>query len=214
MTDYIRPRLPRQVYYDADGAAIEYGYRWRGGSPPEETYSVASNPERFAPLQTVADALIDHLRQRYAVSVSDDIAAAADLMHERDDVLRAVRMVPKNPDAAALTFVFTAYPGVVVHAGLLHDFPFPQCGCDACDESLEVLVEDLERLVFAVVAGGYSESVSGGLWPHFGYRIAGADDTYRQRGETLSTGYPKDRLEVAAAKLRRLPHGWQPWEPV
>jgi hypothetical protein len=146
MTDYIRPGLPKQVYYEADGAAIEYGYRWRGGSPPEETYSVASNPERFAPLQTVADALIDHLRQRYAVSVSDDIAAAADLMHERDDVLRAVRMVPNNPDAAALTFVFTAYPAVVVHAGLPHDFPFPQYGCDACDESLEVLVEDLERL--------------------------------------------------------------------
>ena len=42
---------------------IEYGNRWasRGGTPPEDSYSVDEHPERFAPLHTVAAALIDYL---------------------------------------------------------------------------------------------------------------------------------------------------------
>ncbi|WP_424980865.1 DUF6226 family protein [Microbacterium sp. S308A+] len=35
---------------------MSYGSRW-GGSPPEDSYSVETNLERFAPLHTVADAL-------------------------------------------------------------------------------------------------------------------------------------------------------------
>jgi hypothetical protein len=214
MPEYVRPPLPKRVYHDANGAVIDYGNRWRGGAPPEDTYSVVSNPQRFAPLQAVAEALIEHLRQSYAVSVTEDIAVAADLMHAHDAVLRAVRIVPDKADAAPLTFIFTAFPGVIVHAGLLHDFPFPQCGCDACDDSLEVEAGEMERLVFAVVAGGFSETVRPGPWPHVGHRLVDPDGTYRGSGQTLATGYPDDRIEAAEAKLRSLPKGWQPWQPV
>lgn len=37
------------------------------GSPPEDTYSVDTHPERFAPPHTVAEALIGHLRETYDV---------------------------------------------------------------------------------------------------------------------------------------------------
>jgi hypothetical protein len=53
--------------------------------------------------------------------------------------------------------VLTGYPGVMVHAGVLHDFPFPVCGCDACDETAETTADGMELLVLTVVAGGYSE---------------------------------------------------------
>lgn len=53
-------------------------------------------------------------------------------------------MTPAAADAAVLTFVFTDYPGVIVHAGLLHDFLYPVCGCDACDETWQSVAEDME----------------------------------------------------------------------
>ncbi|WP_104082585.1 DUF6226 family protein [Cryobacterium sp. Y11] len=34
--------------------------------------------------------------------------------------------------------------GVYRHVGLLHDFHFPVCGCDACDNDVTDLVEDFE----------------------------------------------------------------------
>jgi hypothetical protein len=213
VSGYIRPPLPKQVYYDAAGAVIDYGNRWLGRSPPEEAYSLDSNRQRFAPLHTVADALIEHLRRSYAVTVSEATGFAGDLMHERDDVLRAARIIPASPDAAALTFVFTSYPSVIVHAGLLHDFPFPQCGCDACDESAETLAGELEWTVLAVVAGGYSERFSSGIPPRVGYEIANADGTHRS-SEGRPEDCPTDRLREAKERLRRLPGGWQPWASV
>ena len=57
MSSYVRPLIEAPVFRDADGAVINYGSRWHG-SPPEDTYSVDTHPERFAPLHVVADALI------------------------------------------------------------------------------------------------------------------------------------------------------------
>src|SRR4051812_1889718 len=120
MSSYIRPIVAEQTFRDDPGHIIEYGERWGHGSPPEDSYSVESNLERFAPLYTVADALIAHLRAEHNVDVSEDPAHAADLLRDRDDVIRAVRLTPSNGDAALLTFVFTSFPSVIVHAGVLH----------------------------------------------------------------------------------------------
>lgn len=45
------------------------------------------------------------------------------------------RLTLSDSAAAPLTFGFTSYPGLILHAGLLHDFAYPICGCDACDET-------------------------------------------------------------------------------
>lgn len=65
MTAYVRPVVPVRVFRDASGQVIEYGNRWGHQSPPETTYSVATNPERFAPLHTIAEGLIAHLAANY-----------------------------------------------------------------------------------------------------------------------------------------------------
>ncbi|HEX9226234.1 MAG TPA: DUF6226 family protein, partial [Arthrobacter sp.] len=154
---YVRPDLPAETYYSRDGQPIPYGRQGGGGSPDPDSSSVDSHPERFAGLHTVARALIDHLTAAYDVDVQDDPVQAGDLLREREDVLQAVKVTPRVSGAAPLTFVLTGYPGVVVHAGVLHDFPFPVCGCDACDETAETAADRLERLVLSVAAGGYRE---------------------------------------------------------
>jgi hypothetical protein len=198
------------VFYDSTGAVIDYGNRWGSGLAPQDRYGVDSNPRRFAPLHLVADALIRYLTETYAVTVSEDAAFAADLIHEPGDVLRAVRVIPANPAAAPLTLVYTSYPGVILHAGLLHDFPFPQCGCDGCDETVESAAEELEWTVLAVAAGSYAEWVNPGAELPIGYEIASADGMHRGKGER-ALDCPAARLRVAESQLRRLPGRWQPW---
>jgi len=211
MPDYVRPALASQVFYDSTGAVIDYGNRWRGESPPEETYSVLTNPQRFEPIHAVADALIEHLATKYAVEVSEDVAFADDLLRQREEALRAVRVVPVDRNEAPLTFVFTSFPGVVLHAGLLHDFPFPDCGCDACDETAETAASELEELSLTIAADGMKEWVNPKSFLSVGYEISSADGTKRRRGET---GHGKDlfvRMQAAGEELKKLPDGWQPW---
>ena len=215
MSEYVRPVLPQQVFYDADGAVIDYGNRWQGMSPPDDTYSVVTNPERFAPLHAVAGALIEYLIRAFVADALENSSVVEDFIHPPDDIARAVRIVPSDPAAAPMTFAFTNHPGLGVHAGLLHDFWFPDCGCDACDESLESAAEELESTVIAVTEGGYTESV-GGISPlsllglNVGYELDSSNGrrrSHRTRGDLL----PQDRLMAAREQLRRLRDGWQPW---
>ncbi|MET0990570.1 MAG: DUF6226 family protein, partial [Glaciihabitans sp.] len=112
MTGYVRPDIPAREFWDSAGRIIPYGDRWGFERTPDEAYSVTSNLERFAPLHDVAEALIAHLEETYDVTVSEDAAFAHDILHSRDDVLRAVRVRPADTAAASLTFVFTSFPSV------------------------------------------------------------------------------------------------------
>ena len=55
------------------------------------------------------------------------------------------RVTPADPAGAPLTFDYTPYPGLILHAGLLHDFAYPIRGCDACDESAVEQLRNLPR---------------------------------------------------------------------
>ena len=134
MSSYRRPLIDAPVFRDADGQVIEYGKRWED-SPPTDTYSVDTHLERFAPLHTVADALVAHLAETYDVRITEGPDVVGDLLRPSRPFVRAVRIEPNDPRCAGLTLVYTDYPGVFVHAGLLHDFFYPMCGCDACDKS-------------------------------------------------------------------------------
>lgn len=209
MSSYVRPAIDAPVLRDADGRMIDYGNRW-GGLPPEETYSVDTHPERFAPLHTVADALIAHLRDTYDVDVDEGTETVADLLHPAyHDVLRAVRIQPNDQTCASLTFVFTAYPAIHVHAGLLHDFQYPVCGCDACDSNWWAESDDLEQLVLAVVTGNYREKIKHGIrpWVEHAYTYPGGANSSRSRAKD----FPVARLRAARIILRDLPDGWAAW---
>ncbi|BDV29376.1 DUF6226 family protein [Microbacterium terricola] len=78
MTQYARPAIPDTVYRDEGGEPIDYGHRWGEESPSQDAYSRTSNLERFAPLHTVAEALIGWASRTFDIVVERDLDVAAD----------------------------------------------------------------------------------------------------------------------------------------
>ncbi len=209
---YVRPEIPVEVYRDADGAKIFYGTRWGDEEAASDSYSVTSNTGRFSGLHAVADSLIDHLVSTYAASTRDVTAETAARMRAQVSVLRGVRVDPASPDAAPLVFTFTDFPGVLLHSGLLHSTPFPSCGCDACDETLDSEASGLEQQVLAVAAGGFAERYPLGKHRRAEYQLVRVDGSgWEGGGGEPSHDYTDDQLSEAERTLKLLPNGWQPW---
>lgn len=128
----------------------------------------------------LADALIAWIVATFAVDRRDDDASPQDLRHDPVGVLRTTTLLPRSSAAAPLTFVYTSFPGIDIHAGATHAFPFPACGCDACDDDIDTLADDLEWLVKCVVAGRYNEREA---W----YRLCDGDGN-EQSGTSATDG--------------------------
>lgn len=237
MTGYIRPHIESVEFFDDAGRVIDYGNRWADtdGQPPEDRYEVETHLERFAPLHTVAEALIEHLVQTYDVSIEEGAHVCVDFRYppSLEDVVRAVRLTPADPLAAPLTMVLTDYPGVLVFAGVLTDFVYPTCGCDACDEDWKSMAERLEAQVLGVVAGGLREFVSRprlpqlrcergmgvtvGMGQTVGYRLERPEDHGWEGGESRAKDLPKPELKRISARLAEVNAGtengaWRPWK--
>lgn len=104
---------------------------------------------------------------------------------------RVTRQVALEPAVGApLTIRWTNFPGVNVTYGRWHEEGYPQCGCDACDENPDDLIEDLEARIEAAVSGRFSESVSfgaDGWWLGFSFEF----EDGRMSGRTLlPNGHP------------------------
>ncbi|SFO03199.1 DUF6226 family protein [Mycetocola miduiensis] len=202
---YHRPEVPSETFRDAAGRAIPYGARWGSDAPPDNAYSVDSHPERFAPVHLAADALIAHLTDTFEVIVEHTLAATDDLLRPVTDAVRAVRLTPASAEAASLTFVFTSYPGVLLHAGLLNDFSYPVCGCDACDETWQSVAAEMEWQVLAVAGGGYRETWRPGLLPSVTFSLDAVDGSQGMSGENRAADVPRQptgRGEESAARHR------------
>lgn len=171
MAGYVRPRIESPVFHTADGTVIEYGSRWArlGGSPPEDSYSVESHLERFAPLRFVVDALIDHLTATFDVIVEEGYPTTQGMRFRPDpgDLIRAVRILPNKPTAAPVTLVMTRYPTAYLLTGAACGTHYPTCTCDACDETWQTCADDLECDVDRITERGFHEEtdkVPGGWW--------------------------------------------------
>lgn len=209
---YVRPPLPARVHRTPEGDPVSpRGDRWGAEGPPEDAYGAVSHPERFAGLHLVAAALVEHLVSVYDVDAETDLSCAADLLWRPDDVVAATRLTPRRPDAAPLTIVLTGFPGVVVHAGVLMDMPFPVCGCDACDETAESEAERLEQFVPAVAAGAFAEHYPVGSRRWYQSAWPAADGSGESSGGSEPATDSPDRLRQAEDRLAALPGGWRPW---
>ncbi|WP_062460694.1 DUF6226 family protein [Demequina soli] len=214
---YVRPELPDLVFTDPDGNAIPYGSRWGVDGPPERTYSRTRHPERFAPLVDVADAIVDHLERTYDVDVrrteglpddAPDTVRSAEQGQVR--VVRAVTLLPRLAGCAPLVIAETTFPSIVVAMGAAGEARAPECGCDACDETLADSAQALEDLVFAVVDGRFQERYS---WTD-GIEITivgGAAANYSREPRHAAD---KERID-ALKQSQRVRHGerWLPWPP-
>ena len=134
------------------------GDRWGIEGPPEEAYSRVTNPERFRPLHAAAMELLDRLEREFAVERLEGHDADEEL--GRGSLARPpIRLVPHDPQAAPIVVAFTEFPGLRLRFGSWRTEPFPDCGCDACDETAEVSIEEMTSMVEAVVSGGFREAM-------------------------------------------------------
>lgn len=126
------------------------------GPRPEE-YSRVTNPGRFLALHTIALERLQQLQSTFDVQ-------RAELDTPDPDIKVAlarpsVRLAPRDAAAAPIVVAFTAFPGLYLRSGRWFLEPFPSCGCDACDETLEEESQRFLAVLDDVVAGRFRESI-------------------------------------------------------
>lgn len=154
--EYQRPKITFKSYEDDHGEPIPYGHRW-DGSPSSESYSHTSNLQRFSPLCQVAEALVKWICERYKVRCFEDPGLPAHLRVRDEYVVRSVRLFPEDSKCAPIGVVVTNFPGIHIQLGTLYQASFPSCGCDACDEDVPGLLDELEEQIDAVLTGNFVE---------------------------------------------------------
>ena len=101
------------------------------------------------------------------------------------------------------------FPSVMVFAGDAFDYNVLSCGCDACDDGIEDLADELERVCFDIAEGYFFER-----WGRDGLTVGhnrpGVGGSWS--GPTR-TGHPRDvRRAVKASQKARGGASWPAWE--
>ena len=129
------------------------------GEPPDDAYSRVTNPERFRPLHGAALRLIEQLEVEYDVEVEEGYDLPLPRVSKCELELPPVRLTPNDRACAPITIAFTGFPGIVVKLGKWKEEPFPNCGCDACDEDAGEEVEGMTAIFESVTGGGFLEAI-------------------------------------------------------
>lgn len=236
MRRYTRPSVDSMEFRDDEGNVIDYGNRWvsQDETPPEDSYSIVDHPDRFAPLHTVATALIEYLVSAYDVDIQEGRHVTDDLLHPpaADNIVRAVCLTPPNEVCAPVVIVLTDFPAVHLYGGVLFSQVYPSCACNACDERWEDAAGEFEWDTFAIVDGDFTEEVSESRragWSYdrgrgfvkrmgqtVSYRLQTRDGKSEQSGQSRAEDVPSTLLKNARGKLAALavanPGGnWLPW---
>lgn len=132
---------------------------WKREPPPPEAYSRVTNPERFAPLHSIARTLLERLAAEYDVTRTEVFSLLPN-MQAVEHAHPPITVTPLATDAAPISIAFTTFPGVVVQCGLWLADSFPSCGCDACAETAADEGQRLEGLFLDVVAGCFREELT------------------------------------------------------
>lgn len=165
--------------------------------PDENAYGRVTNSERYQVVVDEARRLLEELARRPGVE-RVTATAADDFPDWADGDAVSVRLTPSQ--GAPVAFLFTDFPGVVIRAGNWGTQSFPICGCDACDEAPEDVVERLRTLIDAVVDGRVTEEVGRRSVTHV---VSGewgslASERRLERGESRRLG-GKQKID------------WPPW---
>ena len=180
------------------------GRRWGSEDPPPEAYGRVTDPERYAPVAAEVDRIVRDLEQAYDVRVDPAASWPLPLDERGVRVERVVRLDPV--EGAPLVLAVTGFPGVLGWSGAWSgDGLFPACGCDACDETVEDLLEGLHGFVASVVGGGFTERLS--LRP----RELATRRTWPGGGSGGGDALDEERLDALAALAPPGRLAWPPW---
>ena len=183
--------------------------RWGIEGPPEEAYSRVTNPERFQPLHAAATELLDRLERDFDVEREEGYGLDEELERGFDLARPGVRLTPHDPQAAPIVVAFTEFPGLYFRFGSWRTEPFPNCGCDACDETADGSIKRMNRMVEAIVSGGFREAIRvprllGDGWRETGFRYIDGKGSSQSR-------VPRSRaLEMTGGK-HSVTLEWKPW---
>jgi Family of unknown function (DUF6226) len=180
------------------------GDRWGPEGPPDEAYSRVTRDLQtlFAPVVEVARRTVDELAAHY--NVDRRPASPADLARVDgcvSDALDATVLEPRSGDRSLLIVGVCDLPGVHLAFGRWASEHLPVCGCDACDETPEELLEKLTG-VRDLVVGGFGEwaRLEAGQWWLGHQTIDGSSEGSLDRAERRELGI-REPVELA----------WQPW---
>ena len=184
--------------------------------PPDDAYGRVTNPERFRPLHAAMLEIIGRLESDYEVERNEGYGLDEELERRLELERPSVRLTPGIPDAAPIGVIFTAFPGLYVRFGRWYKEPFPDCGCDACDETAEVEIERLEDIIDDVTAGRFREAVYRPLISFMGTGWVEKELWSPDERLTSTRSYGKSRVEAHRARemsggRRRLDLHWKPW---
>ena len=184
------------------------GDRWGTEGPPEEAYSRVTNPERFQPLHTAATELLDRLEREFAVERLEG-PDADDELGGKSRARPAIRLTPHDLQSAPIVVAFSEFPGLHVRFGSWSTDSFPICGCDACDDTADGLIERMTEMVEAVVSGGFRETIR---MP----RLLGdgrLKSEFRFSGGARSSGdrFSRSRAREMTGGERLVMLKWKPW---
>ena len=186
------------------------GDRWGMEGPPEEAYSRVTNPERFQSLHDAAIELLDRLEREFAVKRFVGCVSDAE-MEKASNARPAVRLVPDDPESAPIAVAFTDFPGLSIKFGHWCRKWLPICGCDACDETADEVIEEMTWLVDSVVSGGFREVVRISRLAGDGRHVT----EFRNGGRRSSSYGNVERsraLEMTGGESN-VTLNWKPWPP-
>ncbi|MFJ4716497.1 DUF6226 family protein [Streptomyces sp. NPDC088785] len=196
-----------------DGAFADTGADTPGWADPhpdraplDDEYSRCTDPGRYRILAARADAWIRALSGLGLATVDPGADPAGLWRYPQDPPpAEAVVLRPARADALPLVFGFGAIDGVprtvlLIGAGepAVPVETVPDCGCDACDDGSDGILELLDDAVTAVVTGTFT-------------RVdAGAGRVVTETGESLSaSNWPESApvdAALADARAGRSPH--------
>lgn len=120
----------------------------------------ATNPERFAPLHSVALDLLNGLAMNFDLTREERLSLDQELEARFKIARPSIRLTPRDPASAPLVVVFSAFPGLHVRFGRWCLGAFPACGCDACEETIEGESESLTSRIENLTAGRFRETIT------------------------------------------------------
>lgn len=133
--------------------------------PRDDEYSRVTDPERYRVTHLRGRVWAEVLAERLAVQVEavESLESLADPEHPSRVVVGARRLVPSSSGARPLLLVEVEVADgeeqplrgldVGVDRPGLVSSSHPHCGCDACDDGSEALLDGIDRSVLDVVAG-------------------------------------------------------------
>ena len=188
-----------------------FGYGKGEVSPLDEAYSRVTNAERFRPLHATMLEIIARLENDFDVERTEGHGLDEDLERRLALASPSVRLSPKDTDAAPITAVFTAFPGLHLRFGRWHMELFPNCGCDACDESADGEIERLTETVNDVIAGRFRETLRRPLTPFTGSGQTEAELWSAFKHRSTGSRLDRRRAREMSGGRRRLEMNWKPW---